>query len=66
MSEIASEQLARARWDQLLADLEYRQDQMRLEAEQFRFKPWQVLCTGAAAGAALFAAGGAFVRVLGP
>jgi hypothetical protein len=62
-----TEQRARAKWDLLLADLEHRQEQMRLahQEEHLRFRPWQVLCTGAAAGAALFAAGGAFIKLLG-
>lgn len=68
----SGEQEARAKWDLLLADLEYRQDQMRQSRQQIeatgqdmRFKPWQVAFAGMTAGAALFAAGAAFVKLLG-
>jgi hypothetical protein len=77
------EQLQRAKWDLLLTDLEFRQEQLRhsksynpveIEArlEQLRqtrqqtsFLPWQVGFAGMTAGAALFAAGAAFVKIIG-
>jgi hypothetical protein len=43
--------------DQMLADHDRRRQEIRLA-------PWQLALTGMAAGAALFAAGGAFVKVL--
>jgi acetyl esterase/lipase len=46
------EQEARARWDLLLADLEYRQDQMRRTRQEMKFAPWQFAVGGFSAGAA--------------
>ncbi len=46
-----------ARIDQLLADRDRKRREMRLA-------PWQLALTGMAAGAALFAAGGAFFKLL--
>lgn len=73
------EQEQRAKWDLLLADIEYRQEQLRLarrdseyrqdQMSQARqdmwFKPWQVAFAGMTAGAALFAAGAAAVKLFG-
>ena len=61
----SDEQQVRAKWDLLLADLEYRQDQMRAARQDMRFRPWQVAFAGMTAGAALFAAGAAFIKVIG-
>ena len=47
-----------ARIDQLLAD----RDRKR---QEIRFAPWQLALGGATAGAAMFAAGAAFFKVLG-
>lgn len=65
------EQKARARWDLLLSDLEYRAEQSRLARAQTElaqheiwFKPWQAVFTGLAAGAGIFAAGAAVFRIL--
>lgn len=65
------EQRQRAEWDLLLADLEYRAQQMRLANAQIDytrqeiwFKPWQAIFTGLAAGAGLFAAGAAFFKLM--
>lgn len=61
-----ADQRQRAKWDLLLADLEYRQDQLRLARHNMaRVKPWQVAFAGMTAGAALFAAGAAFIKVIG-
>jgi ABC-type Fe3+-siderophore transport system permease subunit len=63
------EQRKRAEWDLLLADIEYRQEQLRLARQDHRWKPWQIVLpvvTGAlTAGAALFAAGAAFMKLFG-
>ena len=77
------EQKQRAKWDLLLADLEYRQEQLRLARkdidyrdeqmrqarQEIQWKPWQIAITtltaGMTAGAALFAAGAAFVKLTG-
>jgi hypothetical protein len=44
--------------DQMLAD----HDRKR---QEIRFAPWQMVLAGATTGAALFAAGAAFMKVLG-
>lgn len=59
-----SEQQQRAKWDLLLADLEYRQEQLRVARQDLLFKPWQVAFAGMTAGAALFAAGAAFSKLV--
>ena len=56
------EQKQRAKWDLLLADLEYRQDQLR---QSKQYEPWRSAFAGMTAGAALFAAGAAFVKIIG-
>ena len=61
----SEEQKQRAKWDLLLSDLEYRQEQLRLARQDITFKPWQLAFAGMTAGAALFAAGAAFVKILG-
>ena len=79
----SDEQKQRAKWDLLLADLEYRQEQLRLarkdidyrdqQSRQVRqdiqWKPWQIRWryrpAGMTAGAALFAAGAAFIKLIG-
>jgi hypothetical protein len=61
----SAEQEQRAKWDLLLADLEFRQDQMRATRQDMRLKPWQVAFAGMTSGAALFAAGAAFFKLLG-
>jgi len=59
------EQQQRAKWDLLLADLEYRQEQLRQARQQMSLAPWQIAFTGMTAGAALFAAGAAFIKLTG-
>lgn len=61
----SSEQQQRAKWDLLLADLEYRQEQLRQARQQISLAPWQIGFTGMTAGAALFAAGAAFIKLTG-
>ena len=58
----SDEQKQRAKWDLLLADLEYRQEQLR-QAKQY--EPWRLAFAGMTAGAVLFAAGAAFVKLIG-
>jgi hypothetical protein len=64
-----SETESRARLDLILADLEYRQEQIRKTRQDYRqddkYKAWQVAFAGMTSGAALFAAGAAFVKFLG-
>ncbi len=60
------QQLQRAKWDLLLADIEYRQEQMRLARQDAWIKPWQVVFTALATGAGIFAAGAAFIKLVGP
>ena len=73
------EQKQRAKWDLVLADLEYRQEQLRLARkdidyrddqvrqtrQDMQWKPWQVAFSAMTAGAALFAAGAAFIKLIG-
>jgi hypothetical protein len=57
-----AEQEQRAKWDQLLSDIELKQEQLR----QLRtFEPWKLAFSGMTAGAAFFAAGVAFVKLIG-
>ena len=56
------DQQQRANWDLLLADLEYRQEQLR---QARHYVPWRPAFGGMTAGAALFAAGAAFVKLIG-
>jgi hypothetical protein len=58
------EQRQRAKWDLLLADIEFRQEQLRHTRQEIWFKPWQAIFTGLAAGAGLFAAGAAFFKLM--
>jgi hypothetical protein len=50
--------------DALLADHDRIRQQI-LFAPENRLAPWQLACVGMTTGAALFAAGGAFVKLLG-
>ena len=59
------EQKQRAKWDLLLADLEYCQEQLRLARQEMVWRPWQVAFAGMTAGAALFGAGAAFIKLIG-
>jgi hypothetical protein len=68
----SEEQKQRAKWDLLLLDLEHRADQIRATREPIRasrqdmwLNPWQVGFAGMTAGAALFAAGAAFMKLAG-
>jgi len=56
------EQQQRAAWDLLLTDIEYRQEQLR---QIKTYEPWRLAFAGMTAGAALFAAGAAFVKIIG-
>ena len=56
------EQKQRAKWDLLLADLEYRQEQLR---QSKQYEPLALGLCRMTAGAALFAAGAAFVKIIG-
>ena len=62
MTDIAAEQLdireKLAHIDQMLADHDRKRREIRLA-------PWQLVMTGMAGGAALFAAGAAFIKLLG-
>ena len=59
---LTEEQKQRAKWDLLLADLEYRQEQLR-RAKQY--EAWPLGFAGMTAGVALFAAGAAFIKLIG-
>jgi hypothetical protein len=58
----SEEQKQRAKWDLLLTDIEYRQEQLR---QAKHYEPWRIAFAGMTAGAALFAAGAAFFKLLG-
>jgi hypothetical protein len=58
----SSEQEQRARWDLLLLDLEQRAEQVR-QLKTYEGK--RLIIQGMTAGAALFAAGAAFVKLIG-
>ena len=61
----SEQQKARAKWDLLLADIELRQEQLRVARPEIHWKPRQVAFACMTTGAALFGAGAAFVKVLG-
>jgi hypothetical protein len=68
-----------ARIDQMLADRDLKRQQFAFaplqvlqwladhdrKRQQIRYQPWLAIISGLTAGAALFAAGGAFVKILG-
>ena len=57
------EQLQRAKWDLILADIEYRQEQLRASRQEGYWKPWQVLIPAVTASGALLAAGFTFAKL---
>lgn len=61
----SDEQKVRADWDLVLADLEHRHDQIRRTRQELRFAPWQLVFAGMTSGAAIFAAGAAFMKLFG-
>jgi hypothetical protein len=52
------------RIDQMLADIDRTFADRDRKRQEIRLAPWQLALTGAAAGVALFAAGGGFFRLL--
>ena len=66
MTVPTDEQKQRAKWDLLLADLEDRQERLRLARQELGLKPWQIAFSAMTAGAAVFAAGAAFIKLIGP
>jgi hypothetical protein len=58
-----SEQEQRAKWDLLLADIEYRQEQIRAVRQDMYWKPWQLVPASVTAGAAMMAAAFALVKL---
>ena len=52
--------------DQMLADIDRSRAQTTRTWQETRFAPWLAIISGMTAGAALFAAGVAFVKLLGP
>jgi len=76
MSDITlptGEQEQRAKWDQLLTDIELKQEQLRQlrtidydsKLRQYRSEAWRLAFMGMTAGAALFGAGAAFIKIIG-
>jgi len=61
----SEEQKQRAKWDLLLLGLEHRTEQIRATRQDMWLKPWQIGFAGMTAGAALFAAGAAFMKLAG-
>jgi hypothetical protein len=57
------EQLQRAKWDLILADHEYRLEQIRASRQDQYWKAWQVFIPAVTASAALLAAGFAFAKL---
>jgi hypothetical protein len=51
--------------DQMLADIDRTFADRDRKRQEIRLAPWQLLATGMGTGAALFAAGAAFFKVLG-
>lgn len=58
-----TEQQQRAKWDLLLADHEYRLEQIRALRQDRYWKPWQVLVPAVTAAAALMGAGFALAKL---
>lgn len=73
MAKSLTEETQRKAWDELLLDIEHRTEQLRqmkgASHEKLRqmktYEPWRLAFAGMTAGAALFAAGAAFVKVFG-
>ena len=51
--------------DQMLADIERIYADHDRRRQEIKYAPWQLIATMVGAGAALFAAGGAFVKLIG-
>jgi hypothetical protein len=58
------EQMQRAKWDLILADIEYRQEQLRGPRQDIAWKPWQIVATVVTAAAAFMGAGFALAKLL--
>jgi hypothetical protein len=58
----SAEQDQRAKWDLLLLDIEHRTEQLR-QLKTYEGK--RLIIQGMTSGAALFAAGAAFIKILG-
>lgn len=54
------------RIDQMLADIDRIFADRDRKRQEMKFAPWQIAFAGMTAGAALFAAGGVFVKLLIP
>jgi hypothetical protein len=54
-----------ARIDQLHADADRKRQEMEFAPRLYRVEVWRMALTGMAAGAGLFAAGAAFVKLIG-
>lgn len=59
------EQELRAKWDLLMAQNEQVLADIVRKRQETRFAPWLVAFAGMTSGAALFAAGAAFVKIIG-
>ena len=51
--------------DRALADAERRRQEIQFEPNLYRLEIWKIVVTALAAGAALFAAGAAFMKLVG-
>lgn len=61
----SDEQKAHAKYDLLLADIELRLEQIHRTRQERHLAPWQVAFAGLTSGAAIFAAGAAFMKLFG-
>ena len=59
----SAEQEQRAKWDLLLADHEYRLEQIKASRREQYWKAWQVLIPAVTASGALLAAGFTFAKL---
>jgi hypothetical protein len=57
------EELQHAKWNLILADQEYRLEQIKAARQDQYWKPWQVLVPAVTASAALLAAGFALAKL---
>ena len=49
---------------QIIADIDQKRADTERKRQEYRFAPWVLMATGAGAGAAVFAAGAGFLKLL--
>ncbi|WP_428483989.1 hypothetical protein [Rhodopila sp.] len=65
MSDAPIDDIDRPKMRQIIADIDQKRADTDRKRQEIQFAPWQILMTGLGSGAALFAAGAAFMKVFG-